>query len=331
MKNLSLAPVQDFPSHEVQIATIGQVTVEMLRSKKAPNGEFLPASVSYQGKKIWSFKSEKEAGFDGIGRFTEFKGEYFIVLQDRKKKIHKIVPVVDLPKLQSIKVAGKTVMIGGKTDQELYALKLSIADKFGVDAFITPEEEEFNAAQVKFHQAQIEAENLRNEEAQKAKEAAHFERIKGIMAREKINAFTEDGRKCFGTPVIEGEWEMLSSDTPVILVDSLESKNPVEAFFVKRKVSGRLFKGSQKKVFAQKVSVEDAKPAIEAEGIIRVIKEGQLMSVLNFSTENFQLLRKTGLNSGTLVAVGQPDKSGKYTVVAMNGDTCETIGQLPVA
>lgn len=326
---MEILTIRDLPNHDVKIVKIGEVVLEMLRSKKVPNGDFLPANVKFKEKEIWNFSWEKSAGFDGIGRLHEIKGEHFIVLQDRSKRVCKVVPVNDLPKLQPIIVAGKTIMIGGKSDMELYKLKLSISEKLNLQVFVTSDEEMLNAEMVKFHQSQMELERVQREELRRAKEAAKTERVNSIMSREKIFAFSEDGKKCFGIPVVGNEWEMLPSDTPVILVDSLESRNPIEAFFVKKKTSGRLFKGSPKKVSAHKSSPETAAPVIEAEGIIRVIKDGQLLKMPNFTTENFQRLRKTGLNSGTLVAVGQPEE-GRYTVIAMKGEICETVGQFAI-
>lgn len=327
---MEILTIKDYPNHEVEIVKTGEVVLEMIRSKKVSNGEFLPANAKFQEKEVWNFSREKEAGFDGIGRLFKLEGEYFIILQDRKKRICKVISVNDLPKLQPISVGGKTIMIGGKSDMELYKLKLNIAEKLNLQVFVTSDEEMLNAEMVKFHQSQMELERVQREELRRAKEAAKTERVNSIMSREKIFAFSEDGKKCLGIPVVGNEWEMLPSDTPVILVDSLESRNPVEAFFVKKKTSGRLFKGSPKKVSAHKSSPETADPVIEAEGIIRVIKDGQLLQMPNFTTENFQRLRKTGLNSGTLVAVGQPDEEGRYTVIAMKGSVCETVGQFAI-
>ena len=80
-----------------------------------------------------------------------------------------------------------------------------------------------------------------------------MEKIK-ISEREKICAFTIDGKERNGIPVIGNEWMRLQANTPVILVDSLEEMTPIEHFFVaKRKFTkqgDQASKRSPVKVFA---------------------------------------------------------------------------------
>lgn len=324
MKTLT---IKDYPNHEVKIVKIGEVTLEMLRSKKVPDGDFLPANAAdSQGKRLWSFKDEN---FDGFGKLVEFKGEYFIYLEDRQRVIHRIILVSDLPKIQRIAIGDQFITIGGRDAHELYLLKVEIAKFLHATFVATKDEQDLLSVMAALHKVELEKERIRKQEELQAKEQAKLQRIAEILARVKITAHTDDGKKRFGSPVVGSEWEMLPNDTAVVVVNDLEEKIPTEAFFVKRNAGGRVSKGSPVKVSAQAVVVpkDIAAPRIEGSGIIRVLIDGRLTSVVNFSKKNFDLLRKTGLNSGTMVSVGEPNTAGKYTVVQLKGSECLTVGE----
>lgn len=76
-----------------------------------------------------------------------------------------------------------------------------------------------------------------------------------LTERKAITAFTADGKRRCGIPVLGGEWLKLRDNTAVILVESLEDLKPIEHFFVyKRKFSNRTsetLKRSAVKVFAE--------------------------------------------------------------------------------
>jgi hypothetical protein len=317
---------KETPAHDIKIVKIDGIIIETLRSKKAPNGDFLPANATdLAGKRLWNFKDEN---FDGFGKLVEFQGEYFIYLEDRQRVIHRVIPVNDLPKIQRVKLGDKVLTMGGRDTLVLYDLKVAIADFLCNNFFVTEEEEALLAQMAKIRQVELEKERLRKEEERKAKEQAKVQKIAIIMSREKITVYTEDDKKRFGIPVVDGEWEMLSDNTAVVLVNNLEEKVPIEAFFVKKSASGRISKGSPMKVFPEKKisTKKEASPIIEARRIIRVIVDDKIQQILNFSKENFDRLRATGLNSGTLVSVGEP-KDGKYTIVQLKGNECLTVGE----
>jgi hypothetical protein len=78
---------------------------------------------------------------------------------------------------------------------------------------------------------------------------------KPFTERTIITAFTAEGRKRSGIPVLGGEWLKLRDNTPVILVDSLDDLNPIEHFFVYKKKftnrTGETLKRSAVEVFAK--------------------------------------------------------------------------------
>lgn len=285
----------------------------------------MPANATdAQGKKLWDFKDE---GFDGFGKLIDFKDEYYIYLENRQKVIHKVIPVTDLPKIQKVKIGDKVMTIGGRDIYELYRTKISIAMLLDRQFYTTEEEARLLKKMAELRQAEL-AENrrLRQEELE-AKDKARAQRIATILSREKITGYTETGKARYGAPVLEDEWIILKDNTAVVVVDSLEEKNPIEAFFVKKNIGGRTSKGSPVRVSAKQPAANKVEiPTIEAKALIQVIIGDQVRQILNFSKENFNHLRATGLNSGTLVAVGEPI-NGKYTIVQMKGNECLTVGE----
>ena len=176
-----------------------------------------------------------------------------------------------------------------------------------------------------------QAEILRKQEEINLKEQAKAQRIAEIIGREKITAYPDDGKPRYGIPVIgEEEWAILPDNTAVVVVNNLEEKIPAEAFFVKKSLGGRISKGSLKKVSAKKPTLlaksESEVAVIEALGMIQVVIDSQVRQVLNFSKENFNRLRAKGLNSGTMVAIGEP-RNGKFTIVQVRGNECLTVGE----
>lgn len=315
--------------HLIQIVKIGDIVMELLKSKNAPKyAQFLPANVTdLHGKRLWDFKAEE---FNGFGKIFVLDEEYYIYLEDRQGVIHRVIPVSDLPKLQKVKLGEKIITLGGTSPENILKIKIQISECLGCKYVATAEEETLLKEMKKLRQAEAEKERLRKEEEISLKEQARAQRIAEIMRREKMTAYTNEGKPRYGIPIIGDEWMMLPDNTAVIVVSDLEEKNPSEAFFVKKNAGGRLSKGSPKEVSSKKPAVnnklKEESPVIEASGIIQVVIDGQVRQILNFSKENFNLLRATGLNSGTMVAVGEP-KNGKYTIVKMKGNECLTIGE----
>lgn len=320
--------------HEIQIVKIDSVVLELLKSKNAPkNADFLPANaVDLHGKRLWDFKAEE---FNGFGKLLEFRGEYYIYLEDRQRVVHRVIPVSDLPKLQKVKLGDKIIALGGTSPENLLRLKIEIADYLSQNYSTTAEEDSILLEMQKLRQAEAERERLRKQEELNAKEQARSQRLAEITGRDKITAYTADGKPRYGIPVIsEDEWKMLPDNTAIVVVNNLEERNPIEAFFVKKTVGGRISKSSVKEVFPKKPfvsKIQKDEPTIEASGIIQVVIDNQVRQILNFSKENFNRLRATGLNSGTMVAVGEPSKDGRYTIVKMKGNECLTVGEFPQA
>lgn len=310
----------------IQTAKIGEVILELLKSKKAPNhAEFLPAKATdLHGKKLWNFKEEN---FNGLGKLLEFENEYFVYLEDREQTIHRIIPISDLTKIQKIKLGEKIFNLGGTSPENLLKMKVRVAGHIGRNYTLTAEEKTLLQEMEKLRQAEI----LRKQEEINLKEQAKAQRIAEIIGREKITAYPDDGKPRYGIPVIgEEEWAILPDNTAVVVVNNLEEKIPAEAFFVKKSLGGRISKGSLKKVSAKKPTLlaksESEVAVIEALGMIQVVIDSQVRQVLNFSKENFNRLRAKGLNSGTMVAIGEP-RNGKFTIVQVRGNECLTVGE----
>jgi hypothetical protein len=169
----------------------------------------------------------------------------------------------------------------------------------------------------------LAAEKIRKQEEWLAREKARREKLASILSRSEIKAFDEDGKRLHGIPVSGEEWQILPTNTPVILIN--EGEKSAEAFFVKKTRGGRCEKGLFRIAFLEKPQDQANKPLTEAK-ILYFDINGSIEEVAHVSGEGLAALRQLGLNSGTMVAIGKPDDKGQLTIVRLEVGECFTVG-----
>lgn len=323
--------IRNVPAGEItEIKTLNGLTIEMFRSFKFSgdrdglNG-FRPAKVFKEdGVVVWTFQNSGAKQFE-FGELFELGDDYVIALRD-KFSISSVIRVRDLTSTVMVRVAGKTVTIGGSSIEEILDFKIALANELGIDYWKTPEEEGIlkKRAEIAREKAKTdrEAQELSIKEARKNREAFRAT----ILARKQVEAWSADGHHFYGIPVTGDEWMSLPTQTYCI---TMQDDKPVEAFIVDQKG------GTKKKLRPTAVSAEKPKQkekaqveTLEADDQISVTIRGETRPILVFnSMSSLKTLQSTGLNSGTWVGV-LPKGSNRLTVYGITKDDIRTIGQL---
>lgn len=343
----TLVGIPDTGTHQIELheLTAGEQTfrLELLRSHKVPHADFLIARVTDAAgeKTFWEFKAEK---FDGRGKIhcdpeTE---EYFILLLNhhlnpRHPILERIIPLADLPKATRSKVeeTGDIVYVGGRWNpQQLIAVKERIARELGFGCAITKFEQSLRETMRRRQAAQEAALRAQQEADAQARREAQEARRQEIFSRPTITVWTvADGKKRWGIPVTEEEWETLPKDTGAVLVkkypdDQLEV---IEAFFVHKTPGGRCSKRAVAPVTLERPVKQfsgqtKARPEIQILRGFLVQMGKQEVYVAHVDKQNFNLMKVRGMNSGTLVALGEPDDKGRHQVHEFKDDGVYIIG-----
>ena len=319
------------------------LSIHVRKANNAPkNGEFLPGLVKDgEGKTLWAFAQEN---FSGLGRIVVVKGEPIIALVTRTT-LCKVIPVRDIPKTKEVVVGNTVKIVGGQGVQQMVMLKHYVAEALGCQAKVSEQEKTLLA---KIRHA--EETRLAREKAKKEEERR--KRVAEILDRPSISGYPESGKCRFGTPVLEDEWQMLDVGTGVILVSEFsDSGDPVGneaiAFFTGRDKGGRPEKKAEIKISLRRVK-EEEKPKQKEQGerieissceeILFEVEEDRKEIGAGFyeailtDSHGLSILKKAGLNSGTLVAI--PDSSGsqedRVQVIKMSDDGAKTLGIFPV-
>jgi hypothetical protein len=303
------------------------LNINYVNFKDSPKDEFRPSMIYNQDNQtIWKFKDENFKGIAKLVLYEELK-EHVIVLENWGKII-KVIPVVDLLSRKPIAVLdGKIIFVGGRKRKELIDIKERIARQLGMTPIFSKEEQFFIHAQrsLEIEKAREATELKKKEEQERhlAEEKAKLEKIRTIMAQPKIEAVSPEGQKLYGIQVKEGEWQILDSGTRVILVekDELGVIKLLEAFFVKKGKNGRPEKGLPK-IALPRVE-KQREPVAKAIGLLYFEIEGQLEEVSLFTQNGLDNLQKSGLNGGTMIAVGEQDGKQFRLVKLEEGNCCE--------
>lgn len=298
--------LEDFPNCEVLIGQIPlkdkTVRVEMVKSKKIKEGDFLPAKVYHNENMIWNFKDED---FNGLGELVYYKKTYYIALINRKREIVRVLPLEDLPVVRAV-VNDEICYLGKTTPRELHQIKMALAKEMRLRYLTSPLEK-------KIYKKENELKTKQQEEQKELKEKIRKQRLQELLSRTEIFAFAEDGRKVSGVPATEDEWPSLPKEHPVVLVESYDQKTKthgrvIEAFFVEKNKGG---KSSKKKI--KPVTQEKPNTQFELAGVLHVFFQGEIEQIpLVNKQEDIQRLTAKGLNSGTLVAVNQNNQKEPY-------------------
>lgn len=300
---------EDTDTHEVVVGILkdGEAvyTVFLIRNWLYAHLELLIARVE-RGEKRWSFQDEKR---DGVGLLAVALGMPVVAICSRGKdsKVEHVIP------LSSI-FTKSPLDIGLRAE-----LKKSAADFLRMPYVFTDIEKKLFAKRT--------AE--KEQEAYKAKQAAREERVRAIMARPRLTAFSSDGRERSGVPVVETEWPMLNKGTRVILVDSLEEGGvPLESFEVGKSRGKNPVKLYRVQVSVHKpqiAAVSAQAPAPVGEAIVE-LPSGTFEVHLYRSMDAIREARKFGLNGGAYVAVDPGRLGVPLEIFAVYHDRVETIG-----
>ncbi len=192
-------------SHFIEILEWDGFQVDTIKSKNAPFGAvFLPASVSKDGEKVWTFSGYRPEGYKGMAKLIDFEGELLVYLAT-KQTLDAVVPVRDMPHLVKMGSNG----IGGRDDADLIRIKTEIADKLGLMPNWTLFEKDFIAmmsARIEREEATKRAEAraiLAEEDRQRKlahdlRQAERAQRREAIMVRPRVTAYTISGDARYG-------------------------------------------------------------------------------------------------------------------------------------
>ena len=310
------------------------INIELICSNDFIGQEHMPSRVfDMLGKNLWSFKDEKESGFDGRGRLVFFKkiSELIIYLETREG-ITKIIPLMSLAKLSPVELNDSFLNLSGRTIAELAELKKGLARELGKKVILTQEEKDALEEAWLIRKAnrkaeQDEEDRRRQEEYLKRKEEKQ-KKVKAILARSPITACTASGQILGGIPVVDTEWTILPGYTKVILVKNFYEETglpgePIEAFIVKKIGYEREKSHVKSLVYSQRPKIGKEVPKAAGSFIFKI--ENKYEKVFYFTTENARILKEQGVSKETKIAIGNPDANGKYCVVLLNEEGEEKV------
>lgn len=318
---------RDTRTHEIDVGKIEvsgtPLVLTMLRPLAHQNLSFVPASVAREdGMVLWEFKRSK-GEFNGIGLLVQAGDETVIALVGHGKegKVERVIPLLNLlssaPAQIELKRAARLKWAAAKALQRQHNL--------------SPAERRVLARDLR---KQREAEHAARKAEREKREAARLERAMNIVRRGMIAAFTTEGQRRFGYPVVGDEWQSLSKGLKVIRVESIGEDGtigaPVEAFVVWKERGQNPTKAHLLAVSAkQKVPEKEAAPQgpkpVRSE--VFEMEDGAYEFLIFRSMEDIRAARAAGLNGGTFVAVDQPDTNGKYDILGVFEDRVDSVGK----
>lgn len=334
----SLVRQGDTSTHEVEVGkvTVGDevLIVHMIRRSGLSlpgGGDFLVAKVFDQsGKMLWEFP---KGSFNGFGLLAKAGEETVIALLTRHTKTSRVVEeVVPLSAIRAPQIELCRKM----------ELKRRAAEFLGCDVVFSDTERlvsRRDQERLRLKRKAEEEERRRlKAEANQARVRAREELIARVTGRAALVAFTPDGRRRSGVPVLEDEWRSLPNGTFVVLVESYDEDAKEagvlwEAFRVIKREGGAPKKGSPSPV-AWKMPERTAALAPKPLGSVAIETKEGFFEVSVFATmEEIRLAREMGLNNGALVtAEDQKAADGRITVFSVHAEGTETLGLfVPVA
>jgi hypothetical protein len=318
------------------------VLIELFRSFKyfGPRDGltgFRPARILKNDQQVWGFK---EANYPK-GHYGDLlqlaSGVYVIAICDRECVLN-VIMVNDWANCAPLIVGDKTIMLGGSSAETRLDAKIAAAELFDMDYITTAEEDKIldsraaarRAANKDQSTTQVAAGN--SSETKLARRQARDAMIAEILARKKVEGYSENGKKLFGAPVTtDAEWQCLPDNTGVIFMKDGE---PVEGFFVEKKHGGRVSKKNATPVTATKpepkatASVANTAAPVVAQELKEVTlkSETRLIPILADMAAVKQL-QVAGLDGGQWVGVVSKD-GNILSVYAVSRDQIATVGQL---
>jgi len=259
-----------------------------------------------------------------------------VIISERWGIIYKVIPTLDLMKDKVRESTEIALFVGGRKLADLIYIKKSIARQLGMRYVFSDDEKKYLTAQQKLKTKRMEAEQKlaleKKQEEYKEKIRNKKGRLSNLISREEIKVMGPNGEKLWGIPVVETEWEVLPVDTKVIGVEryekdmGLEDMKPFEAFVTGKTVSGKCVKKRLTVAMLPKLKAIK-EPMVKVLGVLIFEIDGKSEEVQLFSQNGLDVLRKNGLNNGTIVAIGaQEDK--EFEVMKLEGNECQRIGSL---
>ncbi len=317
----------DTSTHEVEIGKINLndevFVVHMIRKAELSlEGSFLVAKIfdRTEGTCLWQFPKDS---FVGLGLLAQADNEIVVALvgNGREGKVEEIIPFSFITSHQPTNIRRKI------------ELKRLAADHLNRDYNLTSTER----AIVKHDGTRRqEEERIERERQHEARQKAREELITRIMGRGRVEAYTSDGRKRFGLPVLSSEWPSLSHNTFVVLVESYdeascEMGNPIEAFQIVKEKGQNPKKGSPAPVTWKKpadvVRTTTISGPAPVDSVIIETETGEAFEVAIYATmDDIRKARAGGLNSGTYVAARDKKVGERYEVFSVHKAGVNTIG-----
>lgn len=323
------APVRqaDTSTHEVEVGriTLGDEVfiVHMIRKAGLSfEGNFLVAKVfdHAESKRLWEFP---KYSFEGLGLLAQAGNEVVITLvsKGRDGKVEEVFPFSSIATHQPTNLRRKI------------ELKRLAAEYLGKSYNLTNTE---RAVVKRDSERRREEEQTERERQHEARQQARMELIARITSRGRVEAYTSDGRKRYGLPVVGEEWQSLSGGTYVVLVESYDDTtgdmgNPIEAFEIVKEKGKNPKKGfpapvtwRQSAENLQAVAVNIPQPA---EVIVIETDDGDAFEVAVYaSMDDIRTARERGLNSGSYVAARDRTVGERYEVFSVHAEKVKTLG-----
>jgi hypothetical protein len=324
----------DNKGFQLQTTLFEGFRIEQLRSPRAaPDAEFFPARVVFDGREVWSFAKEyKSQGFAGVAFLREVDDELVIMIST-KQALFEVVPVRDLSHRQ--RIGGQSV--GGRKLKELVALKELIAQAEGLEPIWSKREVALRSAISKTlataRQAAKAEEEAKAEKERARRRAERDTKRAEVASRKRIFAHTLSGDRRFGYPVVGDEWLMLGNDAFCISVTSYNAKTGevgelIESFKVKKDGTKKV-RQSVTVVTAVTTSSTQTKAASQPISFVPVpIKDEMEEVILASNMDGIRALRDHGINSGTLAMCPKAGDEGRYSVFSITDGKIEPVTEV---
>jgi hypothetical protein len=323
--------IRNVPAGEIcDIKTVDGLIIEMFRSGKYTGPRdgltgFRPAKIVKNDTTVWAFQT---AGIEA-GRFAELveygEDEHILTIQN-SQTVFGIMRVRDFAHAVPARLAGKTVLVGGSSVEELLDIKIAVSNALELEYWFSEDEAVILRKRTDAARAAAKAKSAEEDAANSAKRLERARFVESIASRKTVEAWSVEGKHYFGIPVTTpDEWMCLPHGKYIMM---MENDVPVEAFIVDKKGS-KIKKANPTAVSANKPKAKETQADMpEASDQKAVTLRGETRTVLIFDDVSaVKKLQASGLNSGTWVGV-RAKASDTLTVYAVTKNGYNAVGEL---